>query len=403
MRRLYAIAVLAVLVAACGSGDTLPDDWSRAYQDPVLDGDLDQQMRAVIATDAGLVAVGVDESGGDHDAAVWTSADGMAWTRVPHDENIFGGPDNQWMWDVTTGPAGLVAVGFEGPPEQLHAAVWNSPDGEIWRRVPHDAELFEVDGRAAMLGVTAGPDGYVAVGEIGPPDIDAAVWTSPDGTTWSRVPDNEVVLGGGGNGVATSPYESAIQSMSAVAWTGDRFVAVGLEDDAAAVWISTDGTRWERVADPAGVFGGGIGSTAMRAVTTGGPGLVAVGNGSAVDRLTVAVWTSPDGVAWTRVEHDEAVFGGLGPPLVMSVAAGRGGVIAVGFDGEPDGVGDVALWTSPDGLTWTRVDTATLRAPHGQYGYDVVFHDGKVFVVGTDVTVVGVGVTDGRAAVWVGQ
>jgi hypothetical protein len=105
-----------------------------------------------------------------------------------------------------------------------------------------------------MFNITAGPDGYVAVGEIGPPDIDAAVWTSPDGTTWSRVPDNEGVLGGGGNGVAICPDLSAIQSMSAVAWSGDRFFAVGLEDVAAAVWISTDGTGWN-VADPGGVFG----------------------------------------------------------------------------------------------------------------------------------------------------
>ena len=392
MRRLYAIAVLAALVAACGSGDTLPDDWSRAYQDPVLDGDLDQQMRAVIATDAGLVAVGVDESGGDHDAAVWTSADGMAWTRVPHDETIFGGPDNEWLWDVTTGPDALVAVGFGGPPEAQHAVVWTSADGATWQRVAHDPAVFGDDGGAVMLGVAAGPDGFVAVGAIGSPEMDAAVWTSPDGTTWTRVPDNDAVLGGGG-----------IQSVSAVAWTGDRFVAVGLEDDDAAVWISTDGTGWERVADPGGMFGGGIGSTAMRAVTTGGPGLVAVGSGWAVDRPAVVVWTSPDGVAWTRVEHDEAVFGGLGPPLVMSVAAGRGGVIAVGFDGEPDGVGDVALWTSPDGLTWTRVDSDTLRATSGQYAYDLAFYDGKVFVVGTDVTIIGVGVTDGRAAVWVGE
>ena len=38
------------------------------------------------------VVVGVDGSGGDWDAAAWTSPDGLAWSRVPHDEPVFGGP-----------------------------------------------------------------------------------------------------------------------------------------------------------------------------------------------------------------------------------------------------------------------------------------------------------------------
>ena len=48
-----------------------------------------------------------------------------------------------------------------------------------------------------MVGVTVGGPGVVAVGREGSaPDTDAAVWTSPDGITWSRIPDDEAVLGG---------------------------------------------------------------------------------------------------------------------------------------------------------------------------------------------------------------
>jgi hypothetical protein len=54
------------------------------------------------------------------DAAVWTSVDGIIWTRVPHDEAVFGegvgfGSEGfQGMNSVTAGGPGLVAVGFDG-------------------------------------------------------------------------------------------------------------------------------------------------------------------------------------------------------------------------------------------------------------------------------------------------
>jgi hypothetical protein len=50
------------------------------------------------------VAVGSDES----DAAVWTSVNGSTWSRVPHNEAIFGEAE---MSNVTAGGSDLVAVG----------------------------------------------------------------------------------------------------------------------------------------------------------------------------------------------------------------------------------------------------------------------------------------------------
>ena len=66
----------------------------------------------------------------------------------------------------------------------------------------------------------------------------------------------------------------------------------------------------------------------MYSVTAGGPGLVAVGT----DGFHAAVWTSPDGITWSRVPHDEAVFGGEGVPSIESVTAGGPGLVAVGSD-----------------------------------------------------------------------
>ena len=41
-------------------------------------------------------------------AAVWTSVNGITWSRVPHDETVFGGASGRWMNSVTVGGPGLV-------------------------------------------------------------------------------------------------------------------------------------------------------------------------------------------------------------------------------------------------------------------------------------------------------
>lgn len=145
---------------------------------------------------------------GRHDtgsAAVWTSVDGIGWTRVPHDDQVFGGYsglDAHAMTTVTAGGPGLVAVGWVLNPWEADAVVWTSPDGITWSRIPHDEEVFGGPSYQAMWAVTAGGPGLVAVGEDRSRDFgdgDAAVWTSADGITWTRVPHDEDVFGGPGD------------------------------------------------------------------------------------------------------------------------------------------------------------------------------------------------------------
>ncbi len=79
------------------------------------------------------------------------------WSRVPHDETVFGGEYAQTMWSVTVGGPGLVAVGWD---ELRGAVVWTS-DGVTWSRVPHEAAVF---GGGLLLSVIVGGPGLVAVG-----------------------------------------------------------------------------------------------------------------------------------------------------------------------------------------------------------------------------------------------
>ena len=129
-------------------------------------------MWSVTTFGSGLVAVG-SASGidpafhGTGDAAAWISADGFAWSRVPHDPEAFAAPadwSGAWMASVTAGGPGLVAVGATAQLQAMgEEAMWTSPDGITWTLLPqsHPSGCF-----AEMNSVTAGEFGVVAAGRM---------------------------------------------------------------------------------------------------------------------------------------------------------------------------------------------------------------------------------------------
>ena len=355
--------------------------WSRVpHDEAVFGGPGGQQMYSVTVGGPGLVAVGMDRSVGEEwDAAVWTSPDGITWERVAHDEAVFGGARKQVMNSVTVGGPGLVAVGSEasiGADGDGDAAVWTSPDGITWDRVPDGEAVFSGDGYQTMFSVTAAGPGLVAVGvdaRVG--DRNTAVWTSVDGITWSRVPHGEADFG-----VVIVDGETVVGETN-VTVGGPGLVAVGsagtLEErdpqgnqtatfsGVAAVWTSVDGITWSRVPHEGGIvspdgqslgvsrsdFDFGIPFQAMKGVTVAGVELIAVGLAGSSSGWDAAVWTSPDGITWSRIPHDESVFGGADSPRMSSVIVGGPGLVAVGWDGSGDGgfdndFGDAAVWVA---------------------------------------------------------
>jgi hypothetical protein len=391
-------------------------EWYRVALDVATMGGIDASIHRVTVGGPGLVAVGSVGSVLEADAAIWTSVDGIAWTRVPHDEEIFGGVGIQSIEDVTIGGPGLVAVGRDSYTDDSDtyavAAVWTSVDGTNWSRVPQDAAVFGGARRepaevAVMTAVATGGPGLVAVGEVGGgrdmagltgewlPSPVAAVWTSSDGTRWTRVPHAPDVFG-------------TASGMTDVAPGGPGLVAVGWgeavrDGGGAAVWTSVDGLIWTRVPHDVDVL-----CCHMTAVTAGGPGLVAVGVGSeipnpspAMETWTAVVWTSVDGLTWTRVPHDETTLGGPGLQQMTDITATGHGLVAVGEANDRRFQG-ATIWTSVDGVTWTRV-------PHDEeiFGTDwiagVTAGGPGLVAVGNQVTVGAGGFKSrGGPAIWVG-
>jgi len=295
------------------------DSWQR-----VGTGVMEPIAGLFAITSAGerLVAVG-DDAGEDGrpDGVILVSDDGFTWTRVAEDDEALtiGGVA---MYAITEGGPGLVAVGggCDDPAEScpIRATVWTSVDGTAWTRTPYDIDVFGTS--SLMEEVVVAEHGIVAVGNTAEVTDEAllmrpAVWISPDGLEWART------------------------------WEGEG-MARGLPaivPDAGAFVLSP-----------------------MQAVTVGPDGTV-VAVGTVVDDSGVgvaAVWTSDDGQTWERVPHDPAVFASTtGMDVVMlDVAAGESGLVAVGSERDHHGAGlwwtggeRPAVWTSPDGTAWERI------------------------------------------------
>jgi hypothetical protein len=252
------------------------------------------------------------------EAAVWTSPDLITWDRVPHDDDLFYGSERccgMMMKDVAYGPAGYVAVGQDVAESGDRPAMWLSEDG------PES--------------ISYGPDGYVVVGSgatVERPDgtsywsWQASAWFSADGTAWSRAEvEGDLTLGEG----------DCCVEMARVTYGAAGFVAIGWDDfgalaNKAAVWLSVDGRSWSRVAHDPDVFG---------------PLDVGEEDG------WFEMHFSPNGIDWSLNEQEEF----RRDPIAVypnDAAWGDGGYILIGREYE---LNVAAIWTSPDGLAWTRV------------------------------------------------
>jgi len=323
-------------VIATGGVLWASSDGSAWAQLAVVSDDPQVAIADIASGGPGFVAVGTTDG---IDGAAWTSTDLVHWSQAP-DSPVFQGVGLQ---AVASGPAGLIAVGGDpllggaragvvlaavNPPG--HAAILTSTDGLSWTRVS-DTPSFD---RGAMWDVAAGGPGYIAVSpgaECGGPcrAPGPLIWTSSDGRAWRLVdPVKSITPRGPGSAAAISADGAG------------RLAAVGLGSWGPAVggagaWASVDGgTRWTAQ---------GLGTMASDVTDVAGlhsGGFVAVGEG---------IWSSADGQAWAS-RSDIAPD----PPLdlLRSVSCAGDRCVAVGESSTvgPDGgieTGDIEIWIGP--------------------------------------------------------
>lgn len=290
-------------------------------------------------------------------AAASPSAAGSGWKQVADQQGL---ADIQLAQVIWTGQRFLAAgTLFDGS-----AGILDSTDGQTW----HKQAGFGASSSIAQL--VSSPAGVVAVGAFG---TNARSWFSADGLTWKAAP----------MAAALRPAKDRMLRMNAAASTPTGWVAVGEEDTPcsvgceenprlwvrAMVWTSKDGLSWSQ--EPASTA---LARAVMTGIVPGGPGYVAVGG--APDRPTVfdgpahaVAWTSADGHAWARLPDAPLFHAPTGTDQTFgtwmsAVAAGSGGLVAVGTVGTQGGTGSALAWWSADGRTWSPGTSTTFL--HGQ-------------------------------------
>ncbi|HET7031377.1 MAG TPA: hypothetical protein VFI34_12760 [Candidatus Limnocylindrales bacterium] len=360
---------------------------------PVPPGALgDLELGPVVdVPDGTVIAFGQSHVVGPDDrlppASLWTSPDGVTWTRGA-DSDAFVSVREGWNrvpLDLLRTDAGYVAVGMSqfDDASQADAAAWSSPDGATWG----PALVDEGSGRT-MDEVVATDHGLVAFGDRrydfhGGFGDGSAIWTSPDGRSWTRIADDDAPplgvrlrdvtpFGSGWIATATAEFGSGEdrllrkpvsdgvwRSDDAIHWTPirntplklgplvagpDGLVALGRQegpgggDDVPVAWRSTDGAVWTKTVlpRPAGLP---VGTTFDARFLVRAPGgWLAAGDRDGGDAGSV-VWSSRDGVSWTGLDH-----GPWGEARIVRMMPAAGGIIVVGERLGEDGLGVPSTW-----------------------------------------------------------
>jgi hypothetical protein len=156
----------------------------------------------------GRVTVLGQAFGGAHSnprLTLWTGsvANGLVEYEQPFE--MFGGPHAIATNGAAALPGTALMVGqWDGSSGRYGAAVWTSPNGSHWTRNMDDPALASAPGeQTSALGAAAGPMGFLVAGDtVHGADLSPLAWTSPDGKTWQRITLPSVPITGQYGGAA---------------------------------------------------------------------------------------------------------------------------------------------------------------------------------------------------------
>jgi hypothetical protein len=313
--------------------------------------------------------------------AMWYSADGVRWTRLPDAEKVIDRSDRPQVNALLVTTDGVLACGSVVEGTDLAAAVWKTTDGIHWGQVTVAGHVFSGDGDHVITSVAPLGTGYVAVGAVRPAEQWLpASWISPDGRSWSLassafpqapVPDagdqgtvltgvtsiagRVVAVGGGVNSLGLG--NSGLNPGSAAGlWAAG---GAGVQ----RMWTSTDGLSWSQQALP----GAAATATGWRlgVVAAYGPTIVTADTDVGQPRLLTYVSGK-----WTEVTSSAAPFGTPAPVAAPTSLVTSGNQLYLSVDirlpGQSLGAdrSTVAVLESSDGLHWKLAARGGTLAGH---------------------------------------
>ena len=317
---------------------------------------VSQTVDRVVASGNTVVTTGSQTSDGVVRQQFFASTDGGASWRLASLHAPGGGPAplGHAAARLAGGPRGWVAVGPQ--------AIWTSPDGLSWTL----AATHGITRPGDQLNViTSTAQGFLAAGVTTASGANQAViWTSRDGVTWQR--KTAAQLGLTADGVTAQGIIYAASYGTGTVISGGSTGAAG-----SGAWLSTDGgSTWT----PATIPADHAASTDLSGLGSDGSGLIAVRPGQAASGGTDGVaYFSPNGQGWQYAGTIDAA-GGWSPGVVKG---STNGFVVSG----KTAAGQIVAYTSTGtGGTWQP--TASLGSAAENIESATVGAGGTVIVVG---------------------
>ncbi|MGH3158285.1 MAG: hypothetical protein ACRDNF_17170, partial [Streptosporangiaceae bacterium] len=249
----------------------------------------------------------------------------------------------------------FIAHGANGWAALGVGASWASPDGTLWTPAAGTFPLRAGDQVAALAGTSKG---FLAVGDNVPKGNAGArnpvMWTSPNGLNWQRLGASQLGLAGhvlrisgiAAHGSDVLIYGSTLTTVHKTVGKGKGKRTSTSTSVTTAVWQSSDGgSTWSSSNLP---LRSGMVNT-VSAVAADGSGFVAVRPASSKSTgPDAAVFTSPNGTSWTDAG---TITASKSANLKITTVNGSDqGLVAVG----QDSTGRV-VYVSTNGSSWQPV------------------------------------------------
>jgi hypothetical protein len=324
-------------------------------------GDADdlQGVHDIAAWNGGFYALGeawdYNDAGGLPDPRMWSSADGRSWSEVSLD--LVAGSSVDVLAPLPDGR--LMILGRRGGDvsfwsEPAKAAAWATSDGVTWDPVPLPFATTRIDG---PIQFAAGLEGIVAT-------VDDEIWQSSDGESWRKVYDAprgwwvyEAVAGDEGWIVkqtsASLGTTVILVSGDAVTWHEVELGNVGTVSSVAGDWLVTsygengetieilrseNGLDWEAVLDLDDLDGESRNFQGATLAGTADMTVLSPWQGGHCFSMPAGegVWWSSDGGPWTNAGLIE------GAVVTHAIEVGEVSVLT----GYLAGSGGVAFWVN---------------------------------------------------------
>lgn len=225
--------------------------------------------------------------------------------------------------------------------------VWSSNDGTTWTKETTSSNIFSPLNAHAVLVFN---NKLWVIGGFTDAGRSNAVWSSTNGTSWTQV--------------NTQGIFSPRADHAAIVHNGQIYVVGGsdgvFKDE---VWRSADGISWNQVNTNGTTFSARIGHSLTvfngKMVLIGGADLDA----QQLMRQRNDVWMSTDGINWTEASISGNSFS---ERWLHSATVYEGLLFVIGGD-DDTGNRFNDVWTSPDGSTWTQQTASPVFSARDQF------------------------------------